>query len=87
MTEQKNQCQGLHGIAEAFTCGENAICQVYGLSLVFPFTGRNSKKNKLAQKTQKSLKKEFTIVVTNCPGKGRIPLLKSIFFPGIELHP
>lgn len=44
------------------------------------------KTNWLAQKTQKSLKKEFTTVRTNSPGKGRIPLLKRVFFPGIELH-
>lgn len=30
---------------------------------------------------------EFTIVGTNSPGKGRIPLLKKMFFPGIELCP
>lgn len=41
---------------------------------VFSFTGRNSKKNKLiGTENTKLLKKGFTIVVTNTPGKGRIP--------------
>lgn len=41
----------------------------------------------LAEEAQKSLKEEFITVGTNSPRKGRIPLLKRIFFPWTELHP
>lgn len=55
----------------------------------FSCTGRNIKKDqvKLAEKTRKPLEEEFTIVRSHSPGKGRIPLLKRILFPEVELHP